>query len=106
MSGTYDRVKLWDNDDASSTTFVDPSHHGVSKLEAYLYFHGLRGNRKFGPKLIWRSSTDVFSPPSGPSQDVRTMQLLTVHEHGRLRKLWPKIRNEVRDFLEAWQSVD
>ncbi len=99
-SGSYDRVQLWENDDASSTTSVDSSDHGVPKLEAYLYFHGLRGSRMLGPKLIWRSSTDVFLPPSGPSQDVRTMQLLTVHEHDKLGKLWPQIRKEVCDFPE------
>ena len=81
----------------------------MPKLEAYLYYYGLRGNRKLGPKLIWRSSTDVFSPPSGPFQHVRAMQLLTVHEHaklGRDKKLWPMIREEVREFLGAWQCVD
>lgn len=107
-SDGYDSLKLWGSDDASSTTSVDSSAHGVPKLEAYLYFYGLRGNRKLGPKLIWRSSTDVFTPPSGPSQDVRAMQLLTVHEHVKLGKekdLWPKIRKEVRDFPQVRQYV-
>jgi hypothetical protein len=88
-------------------TSVDSSNHGVPKLEAYLYFHGIRGKRKAGPKLIWRSSTDVFSPPTGPSQDIRATQLLTVHEHAILGKdkMWKMIREEVRDFLGAWQYV-
>ncbi|KZS93092.1 hypothetical protein SISNIDRAFT_474567 [Sistotremastrum niveocremeum HHB9708] len=39
---------------------------------------------KLGPKLIYRTSTDVFLPLSGPSQVLRKMQLLTVHNHGKL----------------------
>ena len=71
-SESYDHLKLWESDDASSLTWVDPSEHGVSKLEAYIYYHGLRGDRKPGPKLIYRTSKDIFSPPSGPSwQDLR-----------------------------------
>ncbi|KAG8816370.1 hypothetical protein FRC19_000408 [Serendipita sp. 401] len=95
-------------------TFVDSSDHGVSKLEAYLYYHGLRGNRKLGPKLIYRTSTDIFSPPSGPSQDLRVMQLLTVHEHEHAKiaqhNLWRKIRDETVELLDHKQikltSVD
>ena len=107
-SASYVRLKLWDSDDASGMTSVDSSDHGVPKLEAYLYFHGLRGNRKLGPKLIWRSSTDVFSPPTGPSQDIRAIQLLTVHEHailGKDKMMWKLILEEVRDFLGACQYV-
>lgn len=105
-------MKLWDRDDASSLTSVDTSRHGVPKLEAYLYYHGLRGNRKPGPKLIYRTSTDIFLPPSGPSQDLREMQLLTVHKHGKLGqdKLWATIRDETVGLLDGKQikqtSVD
>lgn len=102
-SDPYGDLNLWDSDDASSLTSVDSSVHGVSKFEAHLYYHGLRGNRKPGPKLIYRTSTDIFSPPSGPSQDLRMMQLLTVHEHAKLSQnnLWATVRDEVRDFLGA-----
>jgi len=101
VSSPYEHLKLWDSDDASSLISVDSSGHGVSKLEAYLYYHGLRGNRKSGPKLIYRTSMDIFLPPSGPSQDLRKMQLLTVHSHGKLgqNNLWAKIRDKVRSFL-------
>ncbi|KAK1224294.1 hypothetical protein PQX77_012802 [Marasmius sp. AFHP31] len=73
-----------------------------ARLEADLYYHGLRGNRKRGPKLIYRTSKDIFSSPSGPSQDLRTMQLLTVHEHAKLGQdnLWPKIRDETVGLLD------
>jgi hypothetical protein len=102
-SSPNEHLKLWDSDDASSLTSVDSSGHGVSKLEAYLYYHGVRGDRKSAPKLIYRTSTDTFSPPSGPSQDLRNMQLLTVHGHGKLSqdKLWEVIRDEVRNLLKA-----
>ncbi|KAI0279335.1 hypothetical protein BGY98DRAFT_1089205 [Russula aff. rugulosa BPL654] len=78
----------------------------------YLYYHGLRGNTKPGPKLIYRTSTDIFSPPSGPSQDLRRMQLLTVHEHAKLgqNNLWATIRDETVGLLDRKQikhtSVD
>ncbi|QRW00457.1 hypothetical protein RhiJN_28475 [Ceratobasidium sp. AG-Ba] len=71
-SNSHEFVERWD--DASGSTPVGAHDHDVPKLEAYLYFHGLRGNRKLGPKLIFRTSKDVFSPPSGPFQDV--VQLL------------------------------
>ncbi|KAJ2913566.1 hypothetical protein MD484_g6826, partial [Candolleomyces efflorescens] len=103
-SASYHRLKLWDNDDASSMTSVDSSAHGVPKLEAYLYFHGIRGTRKAGPKLIWRSSTDVFSPPTGPSQDIRAIQLLTVHEHailGKDKMMWKLILEETVKHLDT-----
>ncbi len=41
-SESYERLKLWENDDAFSLTWVDSSDHGVSELEARLYHHGLR----------------------------------------------------------------
>jgi hypothetical protein len=36
------------------------SPYEVPKLEKYLYYFGLCGNRHLGPKLIFRTSTDVF----------------------------------------------
>ncbi|CAE6450737.1 hypothetical protein ACGC1H_006560 [Rhizoctonia solani] len=111
-SDPYEPLKLWDSDDASSLTSVDSSSHGVSKLEAYLYYHGLRGNRKLGPKLVYRTSTDIFLPPSGPSQDLRKIQLLTVHEHAKLgqNNLWVTIRDKTVELLDRKQikhtSVD
>ncbi|KAI9443580.1 hypothetical protein H4582DRAFT_1925837 [Lactarius indigo] len=101
-SESYENFKLWDSDDATSLTWVDSSDHGVPKLEAYLYYHGIRGNRKQAPKLIYRTSTDVFLPPSGPSQDVRKMQLLTVHDHAKLGKdkLWATILDKMVELFD------
>ena len=80
-----------DDDDFS----VSP--HDVSKLEAYLYYFGIRGPGRRGPKLIFRTSKDTFKPPSGPEQDLRPMQLLPVYEHHKLGKddLWATIRSKV-----------
>ncbi|TDL16721.1 hypothetical protein BD410DRAFT_816673 [Rickenella mellea] len=99
-----EHVNLWDSDDSSFTS-VDTSDHYVPKLEAFLYFHGLRGKRKLGPKLIYRTSKDTFSPPSGPSQDVRMMELLTVHKHAKLgqNNLWATIHDKTVELLDNKQ---
>ncbi|KAI0028686.1 hypothetical protein K488DRAFT_89481 [Vararia minispora EC-137] len=111
-SNSSEHLKLWDHDDASSLTFVDSTSHGVPKLEAYLYYFGIRGRRQLGPKLIYRTSTDVFTPPSGPAQNLRMMQLLPVYEHAKLgeNNLWATIRHETVGILDRLQiqltSVD
>ncbi|KAJ3774136.1 hypothetical protein FB446DRAFT_493393 [Lentinula raphanica] len=104
-SASYDDFNLLASDDASSIISTDSSAHAVPKLEAYLYYNGIRGKRKLGPKLIYRSSTDVFPLPSGPFQEVRPMQLLTVHEHVKLSKnnLWSKIRDQTAQLLDDKQ---
>lgn len=83
---------LWD--DTSGTSPYD-----VSNMEAYLYYFGLRGLKRRGPKLIFRTSKDIFKMPSGPEQDVRTMQLLPVYErhHEKICKehIWNAIRSKV-----------
>ena len=57
----------------------------------------------FGPKLVFRTSKDVFTLPTGPEHDPRVIQLLSVHDHNKLGQdnLWVTIREEVRDLLEA-----
>lgn len=100
-SSASEHLRLWDDDNPSSFISVDSTTHGVPKLEAHLYYYGIRGKRQLGPKLTYRTSTDVFTPPSGPVQDLRMMQLLPVYEHPKLGKnsLWATIRHEVYDFL-------
>jgi hypothetical protein len=99
-----DHNSLWEKD--SSVSSVESSLYDVSKLEAYLYYFGIRGPRRRGPKLIFRTSKDVFTAPSGPEQDLRLMWLRPVYEHHKLGKddLWATIRSKVRDLLEAQQS--
>ncbi len=98
-----DHNSLWEVSSVSSVKKYD-----VSKLEAHLYYYGIRGPRRLGPKLIFRTSKDVFTAPSRPEQDSRLMQLLQVYEHEKLgnNDLWATIRSKVRDLLEAQQSAD
>ena len=84
------------------------SLHEVPKLEKHLYYFGIRGNRRLGPKLIFRTSTDVFTPPTGPEHDPRVVQLLPVYFHEKLGKnnLWAAILKEVCDLIGAYYSAD
>ena len=103
----YFHGSLWEMDSSSSVSSVESSSYDVSKLEAHLYYFGIRGPRRWGPKLIFRTSKDVFPVPSGPEQDARLMRLRPVYEHHKLGKddLWATIRSKVHDFLEAQQSA-
>ena len=103
-----DHSSLWENGSSCSVSSVESSPHEVPKLEAYLYYFGLRGPRRRGPKLIFRTSKDVFTAPSGPEQEPRHMQLRPVYEHHILSEgnMWPTIRSNVRGLLEAQQSAD
>ncbi|KAI1791811.1 hypothetical protein LXA43DRAFT_1136373, partial [Ganoderma leucocontextum] len=77
------------------------SPYDVSKLEADLYYFGIRGPRHRGPKLIFRTSKDVFTAP-GPEQDPRLMRLRPVYEHHKLGEddLWATIRSNVIKLLD------
>ena len=64
----------YNSDDNSLLEDSSLSRYDVSKLEAYLYYFGIRGPRRRGPKLIFRTSKDVFVAPSGPEQNSRLIQ--------------------------------
>ena len=104
---SYGHSSLWE-EDSSSISSVESSRYDVSKVEAHLYYFGIRGPRRWGPKLIFRTSKDVFTAPSGPEYDARLMRLRPVYEHHKLGKddLWANIRSKVRDLLEAQQFAD
>jgi hypothetical protein len=107
--GTYsNHSNLWEMDSSSSVSSVKSSPYDVSKFEAHLYYFGIRGPRCWGPKLIFRTSKDVFTAPLWPEQDVHLMRLLPVYEHHKLGKdnLWATIHCKVHDLLKAQQSVD
>ncbi|KAH8930748.1 hypothetical protein BT69DRAFT_1327670 [Atractiella rhizophila] len=110
-SESSERYRLWDNDDSSSMT-SDTSTHAVSKFEAYFYYHGIRGDRRLGPKLIFRTSTDEFVVPTEPGQEPRKIQLLSMHKHAKLQtnNLWATVRKETVGILDQRQvqltSVD
>ena len=97
-------------DGTSSVASIESSHYEVSKLEAYLYYFDIwaeSGDRLWGPKLIFPTSKDVFTPPSA-GQDIHLMQLLPVYEHDELGKdgLRATIQSKVCDLLEVQQSAD
>ena len=96
---------FWENDSSYSVSSVGSSPYDVSKLEASLYYFGIRGTGRLGPKLIYRTSKDVYTPPPGQGNDPRAMQLQPVYEHHKLGKndLWAIIRSQVRDVLEMQQ---
>jgi hypothetical protein len=94
-----DYRSLWEKDSSSSISSVESSCYDVSKLEAYLYYFGIRGPRHLGPKLVFRMSKDVFTAPSGPEKNHCLMQLRPVYEHNKLGKdnLWATIHAKVRE---------
>ena len=96
-----DHDDSWEND--SSIYSANSSQYDVSELEAHFYYFGIRGPRRRGPKLIFRTSTDVFTVPLGQEQDIRRMQLQPVYEHHKLGKddLWATIRSKVRELLKV-----
>ena len=106
-SGSSDssaRRKIFEEDDASSATSESvESAHDVPKLEKYYYYFDIRSDGCLGPPLIYRTSKDQFTPPTGPENDPRPMRLLQVDDHAKLGKddLWPAVRDKVRDLLEA-----
>ncbi|KAH9954245.1 hypothetical protein BGW80DRAFT_1566799 [Lactifluus volemus] len=87
---------------SSSASPVESSRYDVSNLETYMYYFGIRGPSHCGPKLIFRTSKDVFTPPSGPDQYPRLMCLRPVYEHHILGKDngWEKIRSKVVEILD------
>ena len=103
-----DHSDLWETNTSSSVSSVESSPYDVSKLEAHLYYFGIRGPRRWGPKLIFRTSKDVFTAPSGPEQDLRLTRLLPVYKHHKLGidNLWATIRSKVHDLFEAQQFAD
>jgi ubiquitin len=94
------RHKLFQDDDASSDTSVASS---VPKLDKHFFYFDIRGDGRLGPKLIYRTSKEKFTPPTGPENDPRPIRLLQVEDHAQLGKdnLWATVRDKVRDLLEA-----
>ena len=74
------------SDDSKADSSSASSVRSVESSPYDLYYFGIRGLRHRGPKLIFRTSKDVFPAPWGPEQDARPMQLLPVYEHHKLGK--------------------
>ncbi|KAJ3724143.1 hypothetical protein DFJ43DRAFT_1226334 [Lentinula guzmanii] len=102
LSGSSEDDNLWSSDDSvSSATTAEPSAHEVPKLEANLYYAGV-GPKERGPKLIYRTSEDVFEAPSGPEAYKRVMRIIAVpdtHEFGS-KVSWDAIRDQVVVLLD------
>lgn len=93
---------------ASSLSSIGSSPHDPDPFEAKHYYFGIsfdRGKVR-GPKLIYRTSKDIWVPPTGPDTYPRLMRLCDVPGDHQLSKdpgLWDIIRNEVRGHLEVQQ---
>jgi len=74
--------------------------HEVPKVEARLYYAGIRPKGR-GPKLIYRTSSDIFEEPSGFEAYARLMKVITVPENHEFGKngLWDRVRDKVCGFL-------
>ncbi|KAH8116061.1 hypothetical protein DFH11DRAFT_1507017 [Phellopilus nigrolimitatus] len=86
----------------SNTTTVELSPYEVPKLEANLYYAGV-GPKGRGPKLIYRTSEDVFEDPSGPEAYKRLMRVVCVpdtHDFGTDDVTWDAIRDQVVVLLD------
>ncbi|KAH9180786.1 hypothetical protein EDB89DRAFT_2110805 [Lactarius sanguifluus] len=94
---------IWSNwnDSTSSVSSVEPSPHEVPKVEANLYYAGLSPNGR-GPKLIYRTSNDIFIEAEGPRAYKRLMRLCPVPEDHELGQdgRWDCIRDQVVELLD------
>ncbi|KAL4253026.1 hypothetical protein ABKN59_002207 [Abortiporus biennis] len=90
----------------STATGVESDPHEPSRIEAHLYYAGLRSKGR-GPKLVYRDSSDVYEEPSGPEEYKRLMRLVPVsddHDFGK-DGLWDRVRDKVVELLDA-QNVE
>lgn len=90
--------------DDSNVSSEETSPYEVSEAEAEHYYDGIRGRKEPGPKLIYRTSKDIFKIPS---EGGRTMRLLTVQKDdlpGADGK-WPQLAAHVCDILDTQWSV-
>ncbi|GJJ08359.1 hypothetical protein Clacol_002573 [Clathrus columnatus] len=97
-----DDDSIWSSPDSvSSATTTESAPYEVPKAEAYLYYAGVSPKGR-GPKLIYRTSSDIFEEPSGPEAYRRLMKVITVpddHEFGK-DGLWNRVRDKVVKFLK------
>ncbi|KAG2003724.1 hypothetical protein CC2G_004307 [Coprinopsis cinerea AmutBmut pab1-1] len=80
---------------------ASPGPHDVPKLEAHLYYAGL-GPKGRGPKLIYRTSDDVFEAPSGPEAYKRLMRIVAVPDTFEFGTdvTWDGVRDQVVILLD------
>lgn len=107
VSSSSELDSLWPNSESeSSATTAESSPHEPSRVEAHLYYAGIRENGR-GPKLIYRDSSDVYVEPNGPEEYKRLMRLVAVpdyHEFGQ-DGLWEKVRAKVRVPCSRYATI-
>jgi len=99
---------IWSSSDTvSSATAAESAPYEVSKVEAHLYYAGVSPKGR-GPKLIYRTSSDIFEEPSGPEAYRRLMKAVAVPgDHGFGKDgMWDRVRNKVRGLLVTQQFID
>lgn len=87
------------NESESSATTIGAAPHEPSSIESHFYYHGIRENGR-GPKLIYRSSSDVYEEPTGPEEYKRLMRLVAVpdnHVFGQ-NCLWQRVQAKVHVY--------
>ncbi|TCD61635.1 hypothetical protein EIP91_008141 [Steccherinum ochraceum] len=100
-SNSAERISPWEFDDDTSSINSTQSRHEVSNIEKHLYYVGINGSDRLGPKLVFRTSTDVFTPPLGPEHTTRNMQILGVYSHPRLsQNTWAVVLVEIVKILD------
>ncbi len=100
-ASSSDNESIWSSSTGESTaTTVESDPHEPSRIEAHLYYAGLRPKGR-GPKLVYRDSSDVYEEPWGPEEYKRLMRLVTVPDGHELGKdgLWDRVRDKVRGLL-------
>lgn len=105
--GSSEEESLWSSDDSvSSAPTVEPSPYDVPRLEANLYYAGV-GPKGRGPKLIYRTSEDVFDEPSGAEAYKRLMRVVAVPDTRDFgpNVTWDAIRDQVRGLPVARQFL-
>ncbi|KDQ08089.1 hypothetical protein BOTBODRAFT_59543 [Botryobasidium botryosum FD-172 SS1] len=95
---------IWPNSNdgtSSSVSSVEPSPHGVPRVEGYLYYAGLDPNGR-GSKLIYRTSDDKSVQPEGPRAYKRLMKPCPVPEDHELGQggRWDRIHDQVVELLD------
>lgn len=76
------------------------SPHELSEYEANFYYAGISPGGG-GPKLVYRTSTDVFQEPEGPKAYKRLMRLCCVDDDHALGKdrLWDRVAGQVSNYF-------
>lgn len=84
-------------DDLEDSSRSHPMSSEPSEFEARHYYDGVSPEAT-GPKLIYRTSDDLFERPANPETASRLMSVIPVAEHDEMGRqgLWDFARDQVR----------